>query len=70
MLKDKNIKNKHRFLKIFICLSRKEKYLDGSLNRLFGQGGSTSDGSIFFDKNFFNKDFKESWNSDFEIKTI
>ena len=69
MLKDKNIKKTNTdFSKFLSVYPEKEKYLDGSLNRLFGQGGSTSDGSIFFDKNFFNKDFKESLNSDFEIK--
>ncbi len=68
MLKKKKIKKINReFSKFLSNYEEKTKYLDGSLNRLFGQGGSTSDGSIFFDKNFFNNDFKRNSNSDFEI---
>ena len=47
------------FSKFLSLYQQKEKYIDGSLNRLFGQGGSTSDGSIFFDKNFFSDDLKK-----------
>ena len=69
MLKEKNIqKINSDFSKFLSLYQQKEKYIDGSLNRLFGQGGSTSDGSIFFDKNFFSDDFKKNLKSDFEIK--
>ena len=69
MLKEKNIqKINSDFSKFLSLYQQKEKYIDGSLNRLFGQGGSTSDGSIFFDKNFFSEDFKKNLKSDFEIK--
>ena len=53
MLKGKNIQKINSDFSKFLSLY----YIDGSLSR---QGGSTSDGSIFFDKNFFSDDFKKT----------
>ena len=41
----------------------KVKYLNGSFNRLFGVGGATSDGSIYFDKKFLTNDFQKKFES-------
>ena len=68
MIKNSNSKKVNKeFAHYLSAYKNKEKYLNGSFNRLFGLGGSTSDGSIYFDKNFFNKDFQNNLNSNFEI---
>ena len=60
MLKEKNIKKINSdFSKFLSIYQQPENYINGSSKRLFGQGGSTPDGSVFFDKNFFSDDFKK-----------
>jgi len=68
MLNEKNFQNTNKEINSYLSnYKEKEKYLTGSLNRLLGLGGSTSDGSIYFDINFFNKDFLNYNNSNINI---
>jgi len=55
------------FNKFLFSYKNKVKYLNGSFNRLFGVGGATSDGSIYFDKKFLTNDFQKKFKSSHKI---
>ena len=71
MIKQSNSgKVKSKFSEYLSSYKNKEKYISGSINRLFGLGGSTADGSVYFDKNFFNIDFQNNFKSNFKIPKL